>query len=113
MHQDLIRGNFVTDFLKRMQAITLARGSAFAVITFPEREEFARNDIPELFSLSQIFGPDTRLIAVPGAKLFPGVSKERIRHFYYDGIHINGNGAAVFDQATLPAIFRAYQESVQ
>lgn len=67
--------------------------------------------LPERADWPQIFGGDFKLIGLPAAKLFDGLTAEQVRLLYGDPAHFNRNGQAYFTALITPALLQIYDES--
>lgn len=104
-------GAYITTFLKKIVVLAKSKGVRLALIHFPELAEAGRSDVPVIFPLSEIFAPDTPVISIPLGDLLFGVPDSEAPRFFFDDHHLNENGARAFGEATLPAIYKAYEQA--
>jgi hypothetical protein len=94
-------------FLLKIQEVVKQHGTKLVLLHCPTDIEYGLSYVPEMASWSDLMGPNEKIIAIPSAKLFPGINKDRFLHFYTDN-HMNVNGAELFTDALAPAILEAY-----
>jgi hypothetical protein len=56
----------------------------------------------------EVFGGDLRMIGIPPAKLFAGMSDEQLHWLFINPAHFNKNGMAYFTALITPALLRIY-----
>lgn len=58
-----------------------------------------------------IFGDNFRLLGVPPARMFGGLTDEEVRKLYADPVHFNRNGQEFFTTLIAPALFQIHEEA--
>lgn len=80
------------------------RGVAVALLRSPELEE-RRQETMEIDSAwAETFPPETEVIAPSPAQLYDGMTDEQVSRLYFDGAHLNRNGAEYFTNSVMPAL---------
>jgi hypothetical protein len=59
----------------------------------------------------QIFDGDFKLLGIPPAKLFGGLSDEEVRKLYGDPWHFNRNGQEYFTTLITPALVQIFEKA--
>jgi len=100
-------------FYTKICSLAKSRGIAIIFASFPEFGDYGTPDIPINLSLTSTFDSGQKLLAVSAADLFGNMSKARFRNFFRDDVHLNANGAQLFDDVAFPAICREYEKAAQ
>lgn len=96
-------------FLQRLAALLRQHRVQVIFLNTPMPEERANDFVRERLPWMTIFGPGTRVVGVPPAQLFAGMSEQDFYRHYYDQ-HLNRNGREYFTKAILPALLAIYGE---
>ena len=65
--------------------------------------------LAERVDWSQIFDGDFKLLGIPPAKMFGGLSDDEVRKLFGDPWHLNRNGQEYFTTLVTPALFQIYE----
>jgi hypothetical protein len=91
-------------FLERAARLAQERGTTLVFLDLPALAERSNNQVTEQMSWPTELPGDVRLVGVPPAELFGGLSDEEVRRLYFDDKHFNVNGQRYFTAATVPAL---------
>ncbi len=94
-----------------MKTLELARNEhiKIALLHIPIDSEQGLDYMPEREDWPSTLHARVPIVGVPSAVLFNKIDHLRFYHFYRDQ-HFNSNGEAIFTQAMIPAILKAYDE---
>lgn len=100
-------------FLKKLVRLARSHGTKLAVLHTPEMNELDAARIPERACWPEVLDPDIRLIGIPGAKLFSGMTDSQKRRLFYDHDHLNRNGQEYFTPLVTPALLQSYETRIK
>ena len=103
-------GPYQLHFARLIVALAQEHHCRIVLLHIPTDAEFNDPLVPELDDWKSDLGKEYPIIAIPAARLFSGMDRARFNRFYRD-THLNGNGQRYFDQAILPALLKAWDET--
>jgi hypothetical protein len=88
---------------------------AVALLHVPLWNQRQNQVAEERLAWPDVFGRELKLIGVPEAKMFAGMTEEQVRRFYYTTRevtfeHLNRNGNEYFTRTIAPALLEIYAE---
>lgn len=107
------KGEYLLHFFRRIVDLAKSKDVPLVFIAFPEISEFGRSDVPQVVPLADLAGSDAQIVAVPLGALLWGLPPERVPNFFFDDHHLNQNGAKIFGQTVMPAIYKAYERATR
>jgi|GEM_PF-3064781 len=102
---------YLLDVLGRISNLARSNGIRLALIDVPLVADYGSNTVSEMLDLPSIFGPDRDLVAVSFRGLFGDIPRDQVGRFYGDSLHLNGNGARLYDSRVLPALYNEYERT--
>lgn len=103
-------GPYPMHFLRMILDLAKQNNCELVFMHIPTDAEYGMNTLPEVTDWARDNSANYQMIGLPGASLFPGMSKQRFLHFYVDN-HFNRNGSSLFTDAITPAVIKAYDQS--
>jgi hypothetical protein len=94
-------------FLRRIGALFQEQHVRTVFLNVPLDGDRGSSVMRERLHWPDLFGPDTRMVGIPSARLFHGFSDEEFYRFYADQ-HLNQNGRKYYTATVLPAILNLY-----
>lgn len=95
-------------FLHELADLCEAHGTQLVIFHPPGFGERTREQIFEREPWPDVLGANVKLIGIPGAKLFAGISAEDMTKLYYNKGHLNANGQDFFTPLITPALLEIY-----
>jgi hypothetical protein len=98
-------------FAGKLAELFREKGVQPVMLHLPVLNEARSPVLAERADWSEIFGGDFKLLGIPPAKLFGGLTDEEVLKLYADPVHFNRNGQEYFTALITPALFQIYEEA--
>ena len=96
-------------FLRKLVALAQQHGVRLVMLHVPSMNEVNSTQIPERACWPDWLSADVRLVGVPGAKLFAGMSDREKRLLFCDPNHLNINGQEYFTPVITPTLIQLFE----
>jgi hypothetical protein len=100
---------YAENFDRKLVALAAEHHIPLVALSVPLQSRAEHRQIMELTNWSTYFGVPIRMVGVPPAELFAGLSADEIKKLYWND-HFNANGSRYFTKAIMPALLQLYRD---
>jgi hypothetical protein len=97
-----------THFARALAELARTNHCQLVLLSLPVLADAPVKTIRERARWPEVFGGDLKMIGLPPAKLFAGLSDEQLHWLFFNLAHFNKNGMAYFTPLITPALLRIY-----
>jgi hypothetical protein len=96
---------------KKFVDMARSHGTSLACIYMPWSSDMKSTRIKEQYDWPALLGDDVKLVGIPGARLFAGMSEKDVTKLYWDFFHFNENGQNYFTPIVTPRLLELYDDA--
>lgn len=98
-------------FAQKFGALCREKGVQPVMLHLPVLAEVRAPVLAERADWPEVFGGDFKVLGIPPAQMFGGLTEEEVLKLYADPAHFNRNGQEYFTALITPALFQIYEET--
>jgi hypothetical protein len=98
-------------FARRLARLCQERGTRLVLLHTPFLHERGQTVISERELWPEVLGAPVDIVGVPPTKLFAGIPTADLPKLFFDDVHLNQNGQAMFTPLITPVLLQQYAAS--
>jgi hypothetical protein len=100
-------------FAKQLGVLAQVHGCKLVVVHIPTFDERHSNVISEPVFWADVLPGQIKMIGIPPATLFKGLSDDDIKKLFSNPAHLNANGQNYFTSLMTPTLLKIYESEIQ